>query len=995
MYTGTAGHPPVPLGVASDDAIGIVSIHHPRASDINRKTQFIKTERTRESADGQSWRTSEGCDIFLHPIDGQPCFTLGRGDTKSPGSSMMETRDVYFPGTTSRKKHFILIPVWDLNLWRLQSVTETVGTVNGVPIQAYTNRTKNKTGALPQAIHMKQASANHIIVNGLHIDIWLLKSVRDVYPRKTFTPEPLKDHLQNVAHRPEQWAHNRYFLGEEQVSARSYQVIERFTGEMQTAKLFPNTRRGRQIRDQEFLNWAKREVDASIAQYLQSVEVESSPAIMTASHEGYASYATLRDEITAQHLGVRFSIATRLLRRLFSALNFIHFHGIVHRGVSQDSVLLRIMDRKAESVLLVNYSNAASFSNDAIIPHDAMVEDGRAAMAIIENCCDIWGLRKAATRDAMSEEWMRQRTETAKLHSDTMQRVISDFFEIRGGSRTSDKGKRLLRLLEQKQNLWHSCQNDQIHNATRRDIGVCYKSNIDEMASDWNKTHPSSGIGEGAFFNLSLGHPWFDNLASQLYHGRWDTTPYEVCAKFKELAGDVEEPWQTFEVKTITTFKETMAGLHEKCVMAWLASCCEVYPEWREALETEYERNVSAHANVILRTDISKLRDALSTHGRLPPSMAATLNRLTAEDNSQEASTQIEETHHVSLHLPSRMFNATQLLRLASFTHFFESVDLGKLRCDNYVEVRGEPKLQGCYISLALLSDFSSQLGLNIPQIPGKTSPFPTLDPSDFSQVAASKIVLARVGLVAFASVTRTGDQYVFHAPKYPKEFATRNAFLPTYFGNMEVLPRLSDGVFEYFRPEHWSAFQTVKEIEHAANTKERKILLPKGRKDRLTTGLQAFSHASSPTLPGKTKTYKSALSQLLDHRQLVRAQARLMTKRNTDSQSSSSREMSPKRRHTMTYAPSATPIPKAPSITMSFINRTAEHLEQLAQATRGPTDPTSSISRISNTSFFQRNDNVNANVLVSPSRPPADVNQLFTVVSGSFNLDKDWMLAD
>jgi serine/threonine protein kinase len=84
----------------------------------------------------------------------------------------------------------------------------------------------------------------------------------------------------------------------------------------------------------------RQDVDASIVRYLQSTEIDQIPSIITSTHEGFATYSTLQDDIRKSHPGVRFAIATKLFRRLFSALAFLHFNGIVHGHVSNDSVLL-------------------------------------------------------------------------------------------------------------------------------------------------------------------------------------------------------------------------------------------------------------------------------------------------------------------------------------------------------------------------------------------------------------------------------------------------------------------------------------------------------------------------------------------------------------------------------------------------------------------------------------------------------------------------------
>jgi hypothetical protein len=45
--------------------------------------------------------------------------------------------------------------------------------------------------------------------------------------------------------------------------------------------------------------------------------------------------------------------------------------------------------------------------------------------------------------------------------------------------------------------------------------------------------------------------------------------------------------------------------------------------------------------------------------------------------------------------------------------------------------------------------------------------------------------------------------QFNFHAPQYPKDFGPHYTFLPTYFGNMKILPSKPQGEESYPRPDH------------------------------------------------------------------------------------------------------------------------------------------------------------------------------------------------
>jgi hypothetical protein len=152
--------------------------------------------------------------------------------------------------------------------------------------------------------------------------------VRDVCPVQIFWPQDLLPEIQDVARRTDLWARDRYIL-KERVFTNSRRVLERFTGKVARAKFFPDQQHGRELRDAEFVKFGKEKVDASPVRYQQSAEIDQIPAVITDTHEGYASYVALEGSIKAQHPDIRFLGASKLLRRLFSALAFLHFRGII------------------------------------------------------------------------------------------------------------------------------------------------------------------------------------------------------------------------------------------------------------------------------------------------------------------------------------------------------------------------------------------------------------------------------------------------------------------------------------------------------------------------------------------------------------------------------------------------------------------------------------------------------------------------------------------
>lgn len=423
------GHPVIPNEIPLEDVVAIVTIHSPQAPHVNRDTRYQKTT---VDANG----VVAGTNVFLSRSASQYSYSFGRGQTQGTGAKRTEAQDVYLPGTKVGLKQFDLIPVWESNCWRLQSASETVAIINGAPIQKYTFRTKKYQYPLPHAIHLQQLTVNHITINGLEVDIWLMKSVRNIFEAQDSTPGTLQASIQDVMRRPEEWARNQSLMTQTQVSAKSFRIIGRFTGQIQTAKVFVGENGNQQLRDREFLTFSKQAVDESVVRYLQTAEVNDIPAIITTTHEKFASFASLHDGIQKLHPGARFAIATKLMRRLFSALEFFHFHGIIHGHVSKDSVLLRIQDGKAEGVLLVDYTTAKPLTPGAPLPVGDMADDGKAAMELIEECCALWTFRNGPTEDALGRDMMQKQTENLLKDYNMITRVSADYFQVQGDRRS-------------------------------------------------------------------------------------------------------------------------------------------------------------------------------------------------------------------------------------------------------------------------------------------------------------------------------------------------------------------------------------------------------------------------------------------------------------------------------------------------------------------------------------------------------------------------------
>jgi hypothetical protein len=969
-----AGHPTISNDIPPDEVVAIVTVHHPQAEHANRDTPYVTSPLA--VGDGP------GVNIFLHRINGQWCFSMGRETNNDTGTAAYRVpHDVSLPGTNVGLRQCILFPDWDRDRWRLQSLSEIVAHVNGAPVQNYTKRMKRRPSPLPKIIYLEQSVVNYIVINGLQVDVWLMKSVREAYKPGYVTLEPLEAEVQNVAHRPEQWARNRYSPAGEQVSAKSIRVIDRFTGETQTAKQFRTGEDRQQIRDREFFMFNKQDVDASIVRYLQSTEIDQIPSVITSTHEGFATYSALRDDIRKSHPGVRFAIASKLLRRLFSALAFLHFNGIIHGHVSNDSVLLRLVNEEVEHVLLVDYSTVYPFVPGVPVPVEDMISEGRSAMQLIENCCDIWAFRSGPTPNAMGEEVMQKRTMDTMHEYQTVQRVAADYFERQGNSQKSPKGQKLNRLLNKLGNAWSTAKAKQVENLADREVALLSKSKIDAKIKEWENAHrvrdPPQAFVHKQYMLLSLGHDYVDSLADQLYVKRWGITPQEVCAKIKALGGNLEEPWQTFDVHRTTSIEYKDGGYNEEAVIEWLASCYEIHPEWRSMLEMVCQAHLHQGAGFSKPADLDDLNRALQVHGQLPPPMLAMFRRFR---DTETLEPQVVETYQIWFHVPSRLFNLTQLQRLGTPDRFAATVAEGEPRCDNFVEVRGDAKVQGCYASLTLLRAFADRLGLNVPDNSNLTPTIPTYDSADFSQVPQGRIVLARPGLIGYASILRSGDQCNFLFSRTEPKFITPSQFIPTHFGDMKVLPQLPPDVYSYNRPEHWSKFKTAKEFEETADSSRRDKL--KAKKPKAVKP-QSGDTASSTLSNARGIDDKLALGQVLRKRERVRSEARPPPKRATDAMPSKSAQSSPKRTKT---GPTAVSLLKAmPDISRSFIERVESGMQGPPEANQSRSAQTQ--MPFMNDSFIKRN----SALLTSPPLDPTNVNQSFTVADDTGGLDDDW----
>ncbi|KAF2678932.1 hypothetical protein K458DRAFT_315553 [Lentithecium fluviatile CBS 122367] len=880
------GCPEIPEQVSLDELIAIVTLHHPDAFVANRDTVYRKVQIKDQSAFASAEEVI-GCHVYLHRVVGQATYSFGRAK-KAPAATHTAELDVYLPNTSIAKKQFTIVPARETGTWRLEAASETITRADGVPLQKYTSRIKKKKVHDPHGLYLDESKVNRIVVLGMQIDIWFIRGASHVLNlERYFDAGPLHNKLQEVEERDDSWARSRWILGShaEQCSTRSYRVLQRFNGRTDTAKLFSSPD-GQQERDREILMLCKTKVHDSIVRYQASVDFEGIPAAITDTHQGMSPYGVLQVDLKEKHPGLRFQVAAAIFRPLFSALEFLHFHRIIHNSVSWESVLLRLVDDRVDKVLLVDYFKAHPVPPEEEMPRAPMIQDARQAMELVEDCCNIWALRRAMAPNTVDETEMRRRTETAEEEHAMARRTCAYYFDEKGEDRHSIFGKKLLKTLAKKEMEWSRAKTNQLHNAGQLQVGPLTEKRLQEIMYSWERSSQNIQSTKDYPMVLTLGHKFLDDLATPLYHKRWDYLPRDICSELRSLEGEVKDPWQTLTCTQkfpfrVGTFRERadaapVVEFEGLSLAQYLAVCCDLYPDWREAIVFEYDNVVVPSGALITQRTIRSLRRALAQNNKLPSAMERTLRELEAlADVGFDEDITVSEEHAIYYHVPSGMFNATQLHRLATMKHLKACLENPDVRCDNFAEVRGEHKLQGHYVPLSLLPGFANALGITVRDVPVSERSYPIVNPSDFSQVSHGRIVLVRTGLVAFASVPRTGNQFS-HLPTSPLGIESADPFLPTYFGDMKVLPRLTSSTFNYPRSKHWAKFKTAEQIEEGAKVGSRKILRPKGR----TGTLPADTHTrlrqlSLEPVQSSNRHQLSRLQKAIRERAVVIAEAR------------------------------------------------------------------------------------------------------------------------
>ena len=584
-------------------------------------------------------------------------------------------------------------------------------------------------------------------------------------------------------------------------------------------------------------------MNESIVRYKAATEINHVPAAITDTHYGMVPYGIAQQAVKKQHPGIRFSIAAGMVRPIFLALEYLHYNHVVHGLFTPwDSVLLRIIDNRLDRLILVDYSSVCSFAPGEAMPQSAMHQDARRAMELIDDCCELWNLRSQYAPTHIDEKELREVTERAQEEYDVVNRVCHTHFHTVPDPESSE-AKTVLQVLDEKGMAWNRAWSEQVDNAEQKEISLLTREQLDQFKGVWQQARQRREPEPPMI--LSLGHAFLDDLVTALYRRKWVSTPHEICEALRRCEGEERQPWRRIRIRQLHRFtvepSTMLADSHlvrrtridGNSLMLYLAVCCDMYPLLRDSIVKTWNEVVVPDGNEIFLDTVKSFLEVLSNPESLPNSIHRTIHALHTLDVGSQHVHVAEEIHDVCYHVPSQMFNVTQMLRFASNDRLASCFRDNKVWCNNFVEVRGEPSIEGCYVPLRLLPEFLRILELTALEEP-VTRPIWIMqeDPADFSTTVPDRIVLAHRGLVGYATMTRKYNQFS-HALNDVNDYLTADPFLPTYFGDLKVLPARKDGMMNHPRPSHWAGYLTSEAAEAASRLP--KCVFPEPGKRRAT----------------------------------------------------------------------------------------------------------------------------------------------------------------
>ncbi|KAF2802590.1 uncharacterized protein BDZ99DRAFT_527318 [Mytilinidion resinicola] len=307
--------------------------------------------------------------------------------------------------------------------------------------------------------------------------------------------------------------------------------------------------------------------------------------------------------------------------------------------------------------------------------------------------------------------------------------------------------------------------------------------------------------------NYSFGYPILDAIFRDFGTLTWDWTAKEIIRQIRVAEGECSDPWRTLDVVKSWKVhaKDSPDGdvlVDMKDLGTFFGFILQIWPTWGKTLQTKAKAYIDKVKNpdFCLGKDLRALARDLASLGNMPSQLADAFKTLL---NCKIGNFfELNNTFKLWYHVPSSMFNGTQLLSMADKGPY-ERCKESSFR-PPFQQVRGDPKLEGHYISIDLLPKLAKELEMEVVGTPAEPSER-TVDAADFSIVDSRRsMILVKKTSLRWAELDRITRNINFQLHGKLREVT--QAHLEGYFFNKEA--KIPDNVD---RPEHWYDFNLRK----------------------------------------------------------------------------------------------------------------------------------------------------------------------------------------
>ncbi|KAF2490173.1 hypothetical protein BU16DRAFT_566200 [Lophium mytilinum] len=306
----------------------------------------------------------------------------------------------------------------------------------------------------------------------------------------------------------------------------------------------------------------------------------------------------------------------------------------------------------------------------------------------------------------------------------------------------------------------------------------------------------------------SFGHPILDAIFRDFGKPDWEWSAKEIIRQIRVSEGDCSEPWRTLDV--VMSWKihakdgpdrDVLVDMHD--LGKFFGFIAQMWPTWStRTFRTKARAYIDKVRNPEFCSgiDLRALARDLAGLGNMPSQLADAFQILSNQRTGNFF--ELNNTFKLWYHVPSRMFNATQLLGMAARGPYERCKKSGFH--PPYQQVRGDPELDGHYISLGLLPKLAKDLELEVVGTPAEPSDR-TVDAADFSIVDSTRsMILAKKTSLRWAELDRISRNVTFQFQGKLKP-VTQTRLQSYFFSKEAIIPDNLD------RPAQWYNFNARK----------------------------------------------------------------------------------------------------------------------------------------------------------------------------------------